>query len=464
MYWDKFLSSGTYGYVHLLKDESGNPSQVVKVSFTERQMDFIGAWREIDMLTRLQHPFIVSLTDVQYSLPTKIPKNKDHQPDLRTCRQENIFMFFEVGDYDLESEIIEDVEDVKLCMVHAMLALEYMHSHHHLHRDIKPGNLLYFEDEKICKLIDMGMCLPTFPGFKPDENDSNATTNSFRAPELFLQEKSHTSALDVWSLGLTWVYCLLQKQLDFEEWFSQQKHIDMIIENVPVGLSEEEAKSLAPEVSGIMSWADYLEEYDNPELRRILSSMLQWKPEKRATITQLLDDRYFDKYRELITTTRRVVTPIILQPYKIEFTQSPERKDMFKFCKPNSYITWRMVFHAMDIVDRYINHRIASGQPRPEFRVRMHRAWVCMYLAYKYFNVLTKSCSIEKVLDISPPLSQADRQEMAMWEIVLVRDILKYEIYRPTIYEMCGGSLQKIKDSYIKYIDPHEAYEMEIKI
>ena len=43
----------------------------------------------------------------------------------------------------------------KIYAAHILLGIEFMHSKHFVHRDLKPGNLLISKDKRL-KLIDFG--------------------------------------------------------------------------------------------------------------------------------------------------------------------------------------------------------------------------------------------------------------------------------------------------------------------
>ena len=204
--WREFITNGQYGFVHRVKDAETGVSQAVKVNFIERTTDLIGTWREVDMLTRLAHPYVVKLESVSTSLPVNIPKKKEHRHEDSAMRQDGLYMFFELGDFDLETESLPNTQDTLQAHAQVRLAREYMHRFNHIHRDIKPGNLLYFENTKTCKLIDFGMCKPMY---HKAQSHTHAITAAYRPPELFLGTRSYGAEVDIWSIGATLVFALL---------------------------------------------------------------------------------------------------------------------------------------------------------------------------------------------------------------------------------------------------------------
>jgi serine/threonine protein kinase len=79
--------------------------------------------------------------------------------------------------------------------------LQFVHSHHHVHRDIKLGNIL-FDSSGNPKVADFGMCVPCaeneifsdFPG-----------SLNYCAPEILNHRPYDPYKSDVWSLGVTFI-------------------------------------------------------------------------------------------------------------------------------------------------------------------------------------------------------------------------------------------------------------------
>jgi thousand and one amino acid protein kinase len=77
-------------------------------------------------------------------------------------------------------------------------ALEYLHSMHRIHRDIKAGNILLTEDA-IVKLADFGSASFISPA------NSFVGTPYWIAPEVILamENGQYDGKVDIWSLGIT---------------------------------------------------------------------------------------------------------------------------------------------------------------------------------------------------------------------------------------------------------------------
>ena len=91
--------------------------------------------REIKLLRRLDHPYIISLYDIVE------PKDLDNFKD--------IYIILELADSDLKkvlkSGLFLTPLHVKTILYNLLCALYYIHSPQVLHRDLKPANVLVDE-------------------------------------------------------------------------------------------------------------------------------------------------------------------------------------------------------------------------------------------------------------------------------------------------------------------------------
>jgi serine/threonine protein kinase len=475
--WDSILGYGTYGFIHQFTTPDGN-KKALKVNYVEKSMSFGGSFREVDLLKRFQHPFIVHLDDVTFIPPIKIPNKKEYHHDDQNMRQDHIYMIFEAGDYDLDTTRLDTFEDVKLTMVQILLALEFLHQNHHVHRDIKPGNIIHFKNSRTSKLIDFGMCKMIYPGCT---SSVRAITAAYRPPELLYKDRrkmvEYGSGCDVWALGMTWVYLLENVELDVWDDTSFNDHWKQILQTVPRDEWTDDQfyasvdKSIPrPKWEGLVP--HHLHQRD---FIRVLKSMLTYDATSRASVTTLLNDTFFDDHRALINQTRQYTSehiPSILKPYVIEGELSPERDLMIKECffnnplsedKLKNPIKERMIAHAIDLIDRYIHWRIENQIPRPEVVTSQYRARVILYLCYKYFSIMDQVFPFDKIFP-KMRLTRHVEQELEDWETTLVKDILKFEIYRITPYEMAKGNQKLISDYMKKYRNANEIHGVMVTL
>ena len=74
-------------------------------------------------------------------------------------------------------------------------ALNHIHEQNIIHRDIKPGNILFTKEGDI-KLIDFGIAITAY-----QKNQERTGTALYVAPEVL--EKNYGKEVDIWSLGVT---------------------------------------------------------------------------------------------------------------------------------------------------------------------------------------------------------------------------------------------------------------------
>lgn len=151
---------------------------------------------EVEIFLCMDHPHVTRLFDVY--------ETSEHLYLVMEC-MEGGELFDRVTELKQFNE--RDAADAVWQM---LLALNYIHSHGMVHRDLKLENFLY--DQKgssHLKLIDFGFSKVWDPNLKMHVS---CGTLSYVAPEVL--EKSYTSKCDLWSLGVI-VFILLAGYMPF---------------------------------------------------------------------------------------------------------------------------------------------------------------------------------------------------------------------------------------------------------
>jgi hypothetical protein len=115
----------------------------------------------------------------------------------------------------MKQESCMPVDKVSDWLVQTLHGLSYMHHSGVLHRDIKPGNLLITEEDRVLQIADLGHAarLPG-PGPHPARRNyvrCHVCTPLYSAPEVS-KETAYTAS-DVWSTGATFYEMLTLKSL-----------------------------------------------------------------------------------------------------------------------------------------------------------------------------------------------------------------------------------------------------------
>ena len=219
------LGEGASGIVYRANDPVMDRDVAIKSvkaeSMTEEQIQHaMDEFRhEAAIAGKYSHENIVAIYDV-----------------LRYGKLEYIVMEFVAGrsilDYMIAvgpMEIDETLSVVYQCCV----GLAYIHYHGVIHRDIKPGNIMYYPANGVAKLTDFSIS-------QHIEETAVKETGSiaYMAPEHFDADRRITTLTDLFAMGAT-MYRMLAKQYPF----TKDNTVDQIMNKQPVPIRE-----LRPEV------------------------------------------------------------------------------------------------------------------------------------------------------------------------------------------------------------------------
>jgi len=179
------LGTGTFGRVRLVSYDFKKiqyfalkmlkKTEIIRL----KQVEHIKA--EKNILTRINHPFIVNL----------YASFQD---------EKNLYMLME---YVIGGELFSQLRKVgrfsndtsRFYAAEIVLALEYLHERNIVYRDLKPENLLIDKDGHM-KITDFG-----FAKHVEDRTWTLCGTPEYLAPEI-IQSKGHGKAVDWWALGI----------------------------------------------------------------------------------------------------------------------------------------------------------------------------------------------------------------------------------------------------------------------
>jgi len=182
----KVVGKGSYGTVMLARKKDTQEVLAIKMlkkSYLKKRKQEAHTKTERFILETINHPFIVNL------------KYAFHNAEKLYFALE----FWPGGELFFHLQRVEnfDEEVTRFYSAQMVLALEHLHKHDVIYRDLKPENVLINSDGYI-KLTDFGLAKENVISDK--DAMSFWGTPEYLAPEI-LERKGHGKSVDWWSLG-----------------------------------------------------------------------------------------------------------------------------------------------------------------------------------------------------------------------------------------------------------------------
>ena len=341
------LGEGTYGVIY--RYQKGSDNFAIKKSKRTRETGIIpDTLTEITIYKLLKSDYIVNLLDV-----FKINNEIYMVLPLATESLGDIIEFEEISNDNLKRYAYQ--------LVQGVLA---MHNKGVIHRDIKPGNILYFEDTNTLKIADLGLSIADTCGKNMDPDLVYSLW--WRPPEVILGMR-YSEKADVWALGVVFLdmffsYYLFGGIQDEQEllyqifnYFGTPSRLewpDMYNSpNIYNPVNKEGLKIIDSEFHGIN---EKLEDVKYNDFRDLVYRMLKINPEHRLSIQQVCAHPYFDSIRD--SDCNILACDEILQNNIFNTaSMTSEKKDLLLEDKKYLCTESTIVFNKISIISRCLN-------------------------------------------------------------------------------------------------------------
>ncbi|CAK7896321.1 putative serine/threonine-protein kinase YPL150W [[Candida] anglica] len=266
------IGEGAFGKVYLARHVLLNVQVVLKCG----SLDDPNIVREIYYHKQLKHKHIVKLYEVI--------KTESHLwMVLEYCEGNELY-------YHIYNKRRLDPSEVRHLFYQIVVGVQYVHSLHLCHRDLKLENILLADTKHtLIKLTDFGFVRE----FNPQRRTFLSTvcgTTVYMAPEMLTSSKYSGFQVDVWSLGVI-LYTMLYGEMPFDEDDDMSNRYRIVCEEPKFGPLNNFSTPTAEQSGG----------EDGIAAIELIKKMLTKDPKVRATIPEILNsDFLFDLHHEKI--------------------------------------------------------------------------------------------------------------------------------------------------------------------
>ena len=286
--------------------------------------------REYTITKELSHPNIIKLIHAFYTTGEKT--DEIYLNIVMNYVSDNLNRL--INNYKSNKETFP-VFLIKLYTFQVARALNYIHSKHIAHRDIKPQNILIDPSTNRVYLCDFGSAKILREDGK---NVAYICSRYYRAPELILLDDDskyqYTESIDIWSFGCVIAEMILRKP--FLEGSSATAQLTKIVE-VFGGPKPEDLKDIVTKNDIFektrrtkpQSLSKIFNGMPNA-LIDLLSRIFVYNPNKRLTAMEIMAHSFFDELRNVETSqSGKYIVPNLFDFSKKEIEMS-KQKELFK--------------------------------------------------------------------------------------------------------------------------------------
>lgn len=428
------INEGAYGVVYKCQ-LSDNSIVAIKESFGEKNIDFAGSIRELDMLLKLSdHPNVLKLKQCLFDCNLKHKKK---------YAKDSIYFIFDYAHCDLYSLIQKkklDTSKYHQYCSQLLSGLAYIHKNRIIHRDLKPENILYFIEEDAFKICDFGLSKSATYN---ERNTLSMIVAAYRAPEIYFNYEKYDYKVDVFSMGII-LYEMLNLDFFMPDTTTDDEALKSILRRLPEAFTVKDIRKrytgcgrvkLLPKINLFLS---AVPEYD------LIKKMIKLFPENRISIFEALDIIGEEDHIQFELSPVNVNIPKRFDRQKLLslFTNAKQR------LRKKKYYSDKMLFSCLDLLSS-----VSSIDSDVEILFLS-----CLYLSIKYY------CGIDNIPNFSVLIKRLKYKGDVSTVEDVERKILsicqknKY-IFRNTLYDI---SIEYEDDLTPEQIDHMLSYNIQV--
>ncbi|KAJ7067365.1 kinase-like domain-containing protein [Mycena amicta] len=197
--------------------------------------------------------------------------------------------------------------DIRYYMFQLLIALDFVHSHGIMHRDVKPANVMIDHQRRELRLIDWGLAEFYHPN---EEYHVRVGSRHYKSPELLVGYKRYDYSLDLWSTGCMFASMIFRKQ----HFFRGSDNEDQLLKimrvlgtdkfdaylkayDIPFESDVEELLGVYP----VRPWSRFTTQENQhlalPDAVNLLDRLLRFDPRERFTAKEAMATVYFSTVR-----------------------------------------------------------------------------------------------------------------------------------------------------------------------
>lgn len=210
-----------------------------------------------------------------------------------------------------ENTMARDIKnvDIPIYIYKVLEALSFAHAKDIMHRDVKPGNIVFDSTTKQLRLIDWGLA-----DYYHQHRDYpvGVATRHYKGPELLLGFRYYNMSLDIWGLGCT-LASLIFRRFPFFEGTDNDAMLIRISEPLGCDAIVAYAKKYELEIPGKVMramkkntgkpWSAWITRKNRLSATSLaidlLSKMMIVDHKKRPTADELMEHPFFDGCRDV---------------------------------------------------------------------------------------------------------------------------------------------------------------------